>query len=90
MQALTDIYAEMANLEHWMGRRFGWCHPGVAGTGNVLVYPRRVDPRWVRRGITLHSSTHDQQVGEWPVIQRGCQEEHKAKNISRYVGLDTR
>lgn len=24
MQALTDIYAEMANLEHWMRRGLGW------------------------------------------------------------------
>jgi hypothetical protein len=24
MPALTDLYAEMANLGYWMGRGFGW------------------------------------------------------------------
>lgn len=24
MQALPDIYADMANLEYWMGRGLGW------------------------------------------------------------------
>lgn len=96
MQALTDIYAEMTNLEYWMGRGLGW--------RKQITRP----VTWEPQGRAMSWSIHEDSISAGceeelhcilrslinksgsGVIQRGCQGERKAKKISHHVGLGTR